>query len=128
MQRFLIALVFVAGPAAAQDDATLNRAWGDIASQVARAGIMGEHSSAASPFTPSPDNPRRGVGNVSKEDFGPLSEGGQGLHAITNGGRLGSPNLDPSLPEAQVGPFSCQKCGATGSENASSGAVHGSQR
>ena len=129
MQRLLILLAFVAVPAAAQDDATLNRAWGDIASQVARAGIMGEHSAESSPFTPDAgEGGRRGVGNVSSEDFGPLSEGGQGLHAITNGGRLGSPNLNPSLPEAQVGPFSCQKCGATGSENASSDAVHGSQR
>jgi hypothetical protein len=89
MQRILILLALVAGPAAAQDGASLNRCWGDIASDVGSAGLMGEHSSAHSPFTPDPgEGGRRGVGNVSKEDFGPLSEGGQGQHAITNGERL----------------------------------------
>ena len=89
MQRFLFVLVLVAGPAAAQDDATLNYCWGDIAADVAREGLMGEHSNAASPFVPAPgEGGRRGVGNVSKEDFGSLSEGGQGEHAIVNGGRL----------------------------------------
>jgi len=89
MQRLLILAALVAVPAAAQDDATLNHCWGDIAADVGRAGLMGEHSNAASPFTPDPgEGGRRGVGNVSKEDFGDLSAGGQGQHAITNGQRL----------------------------------------
>ena len=109
MQKLLAISVLVLGSSAAlaQDDATLNACWGDIASQVARSGIMGQHSSSHGLFTPDPgEGGRTGVGNVSK-NFGDLSSGAQGTHAIVNGGRLGADSLPPDIPEANVGPFEC---------------------
>ena len=109
MRRLAAASVMtiLAVPAYAQDDATLNHCWGDIASQVGQSGIMGEHSSAAGTFTPDPgDGGRTGVGNVSK-NFGDLSAGSQGTHAIVNGGRIGADSLPDDIPEAGVGPFFC---------------------
>lgn len=109
LHRILTATAFslLSLPAFAQDDATLNHCWGDIASQVAQSGIMGEHSSAAGTFTPDPgDGGRTGVGNVSK-NFGDLSDGSQGTHAIVNGGRLGADSLPDDIPESTVGPFFC---------------------
>ena len=75
----------------AADDATLNRCWGQTTKEFAQADDgqpgIGEHSS--SPPGVEPGEGRRGVGNVSKEDHGPLSEGGQGAHAIAVGGQMG---------------------------------------
>jgi hypothetical protein len=75
--------------AQAQDAATLNHCWGDIASDVGQLGLMGQHSRRDSTMRPE-QQPRRGVGNVSKEDFGDgtLSEGAQGTHAIVVGEQL----------------------------------------
>jgi hypothetical protein len=77
--------------------ANTNQCWGDIASQLGQAGAMGPHSAASSPFTPTPEDPRRGVANQSRflEDIGVIStgepgQGGNGLHAIANGGLIGS--------------------------------------
>jgi hypothetical protein len=110
MKLAFIAAVLMATPVFAQDDATGNRAWGDISSQVARSGIMGEHSSSHGTFTPDPgEGGRTGVGNVSKS-FGELSDGAQGTHAIVNGSRLGSDSLPEGSIESTVGPFSCQRC------------------
>ena len=104
---FALILTLPASAAMAQDDATLNACWGSIASQVARSGIMGKHSSSSGTFTPDPgEGGRTGVGNVSK-GFGDLSAGSQGTHAIVNGGRLGADSLPDDIPEAQVGPFEC---------------------
>jgi hypothetical protein len=72
----------------AAPEATENRCWGDITSQFAQTGTFGQHASDPPGFTPG-EGGRRGVGNVSKEDFGPLSEGGQGEHAEEVGGVLG---------------------------------------
>lgn len=84
-------------PAYAAPEAKLNKCWGQITKQFAP---LGEHASAHSPFTPDPgEGGRRGVGNVSKEDHGPLSEGGQGEHAIAVGEPLGLECEDaPELP------------------------------
>lgn len=81
------------GAAYAADDATLNRCWGQVTKQFAP---LGDHASAHSPVTPDPgEGGRRGVGNVSKEDHGALSEGGQGKHAIA----VAPASLQESLPE-----------------------------
>jgi hypothetical protein len=96
--------------------ANLNVFWGDLVDELAQSGIMGEHSSAAGAFTPDPgDGGRRGVGNVSMEDFAPdgtvagtgdaLAGGAQGFHATFNASLLGSPDLPPDIVEATVGPF-----------------------
>jgi hypothetical protein len=94
----------------AQDNpATLNRCWGDIVSQIGRLGAMGEHSSSHGLFTPDPgDGGRRGVGNVTQEDFGALKDGGQGTHAITNGALLGSDFIPDDAIESQIGPLECE--------------------
>lgn len=103
----IIGGLFMATPAFAQDDATLNRCWGDIASQVAESGIMGAHSSSSGTFTADPgEGGRTGVGNVSKT-FGDLSDGSQGTHAIVNGARLGAETLPDDIPESTIGPLEC---------------------
>ena len=86
-----------AGAAYAAPEAKLNRCWGQITKQFAP---LGDHASAHSPFTPDPgEGGRRGVGNVSKEDHGALSEGGQGEHAIAVGEPLGLECEDaPAVP------------------------------
>jgi hypothetical protein len=66
---------------AAPDDATLNQCWGERTSQVAPLGEepgLGEHASSF-------PTPRRGVGNVSKEDHGGDLEGGQALASGAQG-------------------------------------------
>lgn len=94
----------------AADDATLNQCWGETTKQFAQfpdsqPGI-GEHSSNP-PQTPDPgDGGRRGVGNVSKEDFDDtdrgdidLSDGAQGVHAIEVGTQMGLEACDgPDVP------------------------------
>lgn len=89
------AIVLVSA-AAAQDPgdlkptATQNACWGDITSDFAhlQTGIIGQHSRAHDPVFRPEQQPRLGVGNVSKL-FGELSEGAQGEHGIVVGGRLG---------------------------------------
>jgi hypothetical protein len=85
--------------AQAQDTgtATDNHCWGDISSDFAQLGLMGEHSRRNSTMRPE-QQPRKGVGNVSKDDHGPLSEGGQGDHAVEVGGQI---------PEEFGGPLIC---------------------
>jgi len=95
--------------------ANINQLWGNVASQVAQTGIMGEHTSEAGVFTPNAgDGGRTGVGNVSTsdEDFVPvgqdsvtLSGGAQGLHATYNGALLGGPEVPPDSVEATIGPL-----------------------
>jgi hypothetical protein len=82
----------------AADDATLNHCWGQITKEFQASGEpgLGEHASSHSPFTPDPgEGGRRGVGNVSKEDHGDLSEGGQGMHAIA----VAPDSIQSDLPE-----------------------------
>jgi hypothetical protein len=105
--------------------AQINQAWGSIASQVAGAGAMGEHSSANGVFI---SQPRDGVGNVSKEDarFQPdgidgqannsLADGAQGLHGTFQAARLGDPNLPPGSVESEIGPFFPEVNGQLGFE------------
>ena len=82
-----------AGAVYAAPEAKLNHCWGQVTKQFAP---LGPHASAHSPFTPDPgEGGRRGVGNVSKEDHGPLSEGGQGQHAIA----VAPASIQSSLPE-----------------------------
>lgn len=90
-----------AGAADAAPEAKLNKCWGQVTKEFAP---LGDHASAHSPFTPTPtalggeDEPaelgRRGVGNVSKEDHGDLSDGGQGMHAIA----VAPSSIQESLP------------------------------
>jgi hypothetical protein len=91
----------------AADDATLNQCWGELTKQFQAFGKpgLGEHANADSGFTPDPgDGGRRGVGNVSKEDFDDiglgdidLSDGAQGVHANEVG--MGLPECDgPPVP------------------------------
>jgi hypothetical protein len=97
----------------ADNPAMLNSFWGSVFSQMAQAGIAGEHSSSHGVFTPDPgDGGRQGVGNSSKNDprfdspFGELGGGEQGLHALFQGLRLGDPaSLPPGSVEGTVGPF-----------------------
>jgi hypothetical protein len=84
----LVAGLSAAGAAYAADDATLNRCWGQITKQFAALGGenhpgLGEHASDPPGFEPGTGG-RDGVGNVSKT-HAPLSEGGQGEHAIDVG-------------------------------------------
>jgi hypothetical protein len=100
---FLAGFVLAAFSAAqAQDDATLNHCWGDIASDLAQleTGLMGQHSRHDSIMRPPQEQGegREGVGNVSTDQHGPLSEGGQGTHAIVVGGQI---------PEELGGPLVC---------------------
>lgn len=95
--------------------ANLNQFWGEIASDLGGAGIMGEHSSSHGTFTPDPgDGGRQGVGNLSTDDprfvpldapDGDLAGGAQGLHALFQAARLGDANLPTGAIEATVGPF-----------------------
>jgi hypothetical protein len=84
--------------AQAQDSgtATDNHCWGDISSDFAQLGLMGEHSRRNSTMRPE-QQPREGVGNVSK-GHAPLSEGGQGEHAEVVGRQI---------PEEFGGPLIC---------------------
>ena len=96
----LTGFVLAASSAAqAQDAATLNHCWGDIASDFGQLGLMGEHSRAHDSTMRPEQQPRRGVGNVSKRTWdGTLSEGAQGTHAIVVGGQI---------PEELGGPLVC---------------------
>lgn len=95
------AVLAVSFSAQAQDSgtATHNHCWGDISSDFAQLGLMGEHSRRDSTMRPE-QQPREGVGNVTKDDdeFRPLSEGGQGDHAVEVGGQI---------PEEFGGPLVC---------------------
>jgi hypothetical protein len=88
----------VRGGANPTNPATGNRDWGQTTKQMTRVDDgrpgIGDHASDPPGFEPG-EGGRRGVGNVSK-DFGPLSEGGQGLHARTVGAQMGvSPTPRP---------------------------------
>jgi len=82
-------------------EASTNQCWGDIASQLAQRGQMGQHSSSHSVFTPNPgEGGREGVGNQSRLlaeqgriETGEPGQGGNGLHAIANGALVGF--IDP---------------------------------
>lgn len=91
----VIAVAMGASSAAQADSpANNNVCWGQGIKAFAQQGDtgLGGHASAQSNVTPDPgDGGRRGVGNVSKEDFAPLSEGGQGIHAVTVGQFLPEP-------------------------------------
>jgi hypothetical protein len=78
-----------AGAAYAADDATLNHCWGQTTKEFQAEGEpgLGEHAS-------SQDEPRQGVGNVSK-GFGELGDGAQGEHAI----EVAPDSIQSSLPE-----------------------------
>ena len=76
------------GGADAAPTATNNQCWGNITSQFAQTGLVGQHSRAKDPLFRPESQPREGVANVSK-GFAPLSEGGQGDHAIAVGALLG---------------------------------------
>ena len=88
-----------------------NHCWGQTTKVFQAVGEpgMGEHTSSHSNFTPDPgDGGRRGVGNVSKEDFGNqqnVGDGSQGVHAATvfkqfaDSGFNDDPELFESLPE-----------------------------
>jgi hypothetical protein len=100
----------------ADNAANVNRFWGDIASDLGNAGIMGEHTSAAGAFTPDPgDGGRTGVGNLSRDnpDFQNLeldsntnlADGGQGLHGVYQAALLGSDELPPGIVEATLDPI-----------------------
>jgi hypothetical protein len=91
-----------AGAAYAADDATSNQCWGQTTEEFAQVedgqpGI-GEHSQDPPGFEPG-EGGREGVGNVSKDDHGDLSEGGQGTHAVVVGAQMGLPECDgPPVP------------------------------
>jgi hypothetical protein len=89
------------GAVYAADDATMNQCWGETTQQFAQVDDgqpgIGEHSS--NPPGIDPGDGREGVGNVSKEDHAPLSEGGQGDHANTVGEQMGLEECDgPDVP------------------------------
>jgi len=98
----------------ANNPAQLNSLWGGTIQQLGQTGIMGEHSSSHGVFTPDPGTGgRQGVGNLSKtdEDFhnpvgtgNNLSQGGNGLHALYQGVRLGEPGIPPGV-EADADPI-----------------------
>jgi hypothetical protein len=93
------------GGADAAPTATNNQCWGNITSQFAQTGLVGQHSRAKDPLFRPESQPRDGVGNVSKDGFGPVSEGGQGDHAIAVGALLGlSCNSTPGAPGAAKTP------------------------
>src|SRR5262245_6498685 len=79
----------------AAKEATLNRCWGQATKQFQALGEpgLGEHASSPPGFQPG-EGGRRGVGNVSK-DFGSLSDGAQGMHAIA----VAPSSIQSSLPE-----------------------------
>lgn len=123
----------VTGTAKADDGATINHCWGQLAAHLGTNGIMGTHSNAHSPFTPDPgDGGRTGVGNVSKnfhDNSGndgtgqALANGAQGHHAINNGALLGQNaflanpflvivfGVDGTEPEFQIDPLECTSSG-----------------
>jgi hypothetical protein len=89
----------VIGGADPTNPATDNRDWGQTTKQMTRVDDdqpgIGDHASAPPGFEPG-DGGRKGVGNVTKDDFGSLSEGGQGLHARVVGKQMGvSPTPRP---------------------------------
>jgi hypothetical protein len=84
-----------AGGAYAAPEAQKNKCWGQVTKQFAATGTMGQHSSSPPGFEPGEG--REGVGNVSKE-HDPLSQGGQGEHAIVVGAMMGFTCDDPTVP------------------------------
>jgi hypothetical protein len=97
----IAAALGVASVVYAADDATMNQCWGETTQQFAQVDDgqpgIGEHSS--NPPGIDPGEGREGVGNVSKEDHAPLSEGGQGDHANAVGEQMGLEECDgPDVP------------------------------
>ena len=104
-----------AEPPTEKPAATKNSCWGQVTKEFAALapGTIGTHSSASSPFTPTPpaldpeseDSPplgRRGVANQSRfleeigaVDNGEPGEGGNGEHALANA--AGVPGLEETL-------------------------------
>jgi hypothetical protein len=85
----------------AADEATMNQCWGETTAQFAQVDDgqpgIGEHSS--NPPGIDPGEGREGVGNVSKDEHAPLSEGGQGVHANEVGEQMGlAPCNGPDVP------------------------------
>jgi len=85
------------GVAYAAPEAKKNKCWGQVTKQFAATGTIGEHSSDPPGFEPG-EGGREGVGNVSKDEHDPLSEGGQGEHAIVVGTQMGFTCDDPTVP------------------------------
>jgi len=86
----------------AADNATLNQCWGETTKAFAQVEDghpgLGEHAKSPPGFEPGAGG-REGVGNVSKDQHGALSDGGQGTHAIMVGAQMGLPPCDgPDLP------------------------------
>jgi hypothetical protein len=69
----------------AASSATGNKCWGLATKEFAP---LGGHASSF-------DTPREGVGNVTKQDHGDLSEGGQGIHAAN----VAPPSVLSTLPQ-----------------------------
>jgi hypothetical protein len=89
------------GAVYAADDATMNQCWGETTKQFAQVDDgqpgIGEHSS--NPPGIDPGEGREGVGNVSKDEHAPLSEGGQGVHANEVGEQMLLEECDgPDVP------------------------------
>jgi hypothetical protein len=63
--------------------ATLNQCWGEIASDVANLGVMGDHTNANGQFIEQPREGVRKAGTSSAEED--AGSGGLGLHAIRVG-------------------------------------------
>jgi hypothetical protein len=98
---FTCVVLAASSSAQAQAPATNNACWGDVTSDLAQLekGIIGQHSRAHDPVNRPEQQPREGVGNVSK-GFGELSQGGQGEHAEVVGGMV---------PEELGGPIECDQ-------------------
>lgn len=96
---FVIALgLGTLAAAHAAPEANTNQCWGDVTTQFAQDGTLGEHASSPPGFVPG-EGGRQGVGNVSKDNHAPagtepgtggaLAGGAQGEHAIAVGERMG---------------------------------------
>ena len=96
---FVIAFGLGSAYADPTNPATGNRDWGQTTNQMSRLNDgkpgIGEHASRPHGFEPG-EGGREGVGNVTKDQDGPLSEGGQGEHARRVGEQMGiSPDPRP---------------------------------
>jgi hypothetical protein len=79
----------------AASTATGNKCWGLATKEFQALGEpgLGEHASSF-------NTPREGVGNVTKQEHGDLSEGGQGIHAA---------NVAPTTSVLSTLPQECQE-------------------
>jgi hypothetical protein len=96
---FVIAFGLGSAHADPTNPATGNRDWGQVTKEFTRVDDgqpgIGDHSRDPPGFEPG-EGGREGVGNVTKDVDGPLSEGGQGEHANRVGGQMGiSPDPRP---------------------------------